>query len=249
MHVRFERSKAHKRLLREYLEARLQKNSFLLFSHIREWREGLRNGACCGHWKGWLSFMFINLNICNKMENTLSPPGSWGSCFREIMTIFELRSSFTRNHASCWQGSYSEALGLGFLVSKLTHAIFLLQEGAPYMAHVGFSSSHAHTEPLFWIRQPHSLGLSLLMCPFSSLTLAWCLLHFCLCPHWTWSFPWAETMTYGEDTGIRDGRLGSRFTTHPGCSISATYWTSLGRGFFHLLLRANNTYLMLSAQN
>lgn len=135
MHVRFERSKPHKRLLREYLEAQLQKNSFLLFSHIWEWREGLRNGACCGHWKGWLSFMFINLNICNKVENTLNPPGSWGSLFRQIMTIFELRSSFPRNHVHCRQGSYSEALGLGFLVSKLTHAIFVLQKGAPYMAH------------------------------------------------------------------------------------------------------------------
>lgn len=166
------------------------KTPFLLFSHICKQGEDLWNGACYGHWKGWLSFMFINLNICNKMENILNRPGSCAFLFRQMMTISKLRSPFTHNRAHRWQGSY-------LLVSTLTHTCHLLTAEA-YTLHgtklncldVILPESPSLSDSAASASLLTSLDVSLFF-----LALALCFFHFCLCPPRTWSFLSAELMT------------------------------------------------------
>lgn len=165
--------------------------------------------------------MSINLNICNKMENILNWPGSCAFLFRQIMNISKLRSPFTHNHAHQWQGSYSESPASGFAGFQ-TYTYM----SSPYSRSMHPTWHKAELSRCHTFREPLSSRFSSLSV---SAYLYWCvpflpgtgfmLASLLSLPSLDLELPESRTQSlwhHGENTGIRDGRLGSSpdFTTH-----------------------------------
>lgn len=171
------------------------------------------------------------------MENILNRPGSCAFLFRQIMNISKLRSPFTHNHAHRWQGSYSESLASGFAgfqTYTLTHTCHLLIAEACILHGIRLNCLDvilSESPSLPDSAVSGSLPISLDASPFF-LALALCLLHFCLCPPWTWSFLRAKHRAYDIVVKTQvletDAWVPVLTSLHTSCATSATYWTFLG---------------------